>query len=146
MPSASFQHSLSVDATRDQVWKALMDPETWAHIGPVNKVWDPEFDGEILSGYQWSTEIGSRDFNGTANVIEHSAPDRYAIDLDAGEMAGTIDITLSDGNPTTDLDVTLDFRTKGMLSAMFWPIIKDAIGKGLPGQMEDFATTLSQGD
>ncbi len=143
MPSATFQHSLSVDAPREEVWAALQSPNTWENIGPVNRVWDPTFDGDFLTGYQWATEVAGRDFTGTANAIQHDEPHRYVIELDAGEMAGVISIDLGEGNPSTAIDVTLDFRSKGMLSAMFFPVIRSAIQNGLAQQMEDFAASLS---
>jgi hypothetical protein len=67
------------------------------------------------------------------------------IDLDAGEMAGKIDATLSDGNPGgTDIEVSIELRSKGMLSSLFFPAIKSAIGGGFPDQVEEMATALAQ--
>lgn len=142
MPSSSFEHSLEIDLPADQVWDALMLPETWQNIGPVEDVWDPEFDGETLIGYRWSTTVGGRAFTGTASAVSHERPTGYAIDLDAGEMAGRISIELAEKSPETEMRVRLDFRTKGMLSSMFFPLIRDAIAKGFPQQIEAFAARL----
>lgn len=146
MPSATYAHAMDVSATPDEVWTALMRPATWAQVGPVNEVWDPEYTGEALTGWKWSTDIGGRSFQGTAAAVDFEAPTKYATELDAGEMAGTITIELSGGNPTTHMDVTLDFRSKGMLSAMFFPVIKDAIGNGFAEQMDQFASTVEATD
>ena len=142
MPSASFAHAVSIDRPIAEVWTTLMVPETWANIGPVDEVWDPEFDGDTLIGYRWSTNVGGKAFRGTAMAVGHEAPTSYVVDLDAGEMAGRITIELSTRSPDTAMTVRLDFRTKGMLSSMFFPLIRDAIGSGFPKQIEDFAASF----
>jgi carbon monoxide dehydrogenase subunit G len=143
MPSSSFEHSIAVDAPIGRVWDALMLPDTWAAIGPVQEVWDPVFDGPTLVGYRWSTTVGSKAFNGTARAVAHDRPTSYATDLDAGEMAGRISIELVERSPETEMLVRLDFQTKGLLSSMFFPLIRDAIAKGFPQQIEDFAGAIA---
>lgn len=142
MPAASFRHSVTIAAPAHTVWERLMDAGTWENIGPVDRVWDPVHDGGVLTGYRWSTEVGGRRFEGTARTTGHEAPHHFSIDLDAGEMAGTITIDLLEGNPATAMEVVLDFRTKGILSSMFFPLIRDAIGSGFAGQIEEFAAGL----
>jgi carbon monoxide dehydrogenase subunit G len=144
MPAASFQHSVSIAAPIEMVWDALMRADTWENIGPVDRVWDPVHDGDgILTGYRWSTQVGGKRFEGIAESVFHDAPHRYVIDLDTGEVAGRIEIAMTGGNPATELTVTLDLRTKGVLSSMFFPLIRDAIGSGFPQQIEGFARSIA---
>lgn len=146
MPSATFSHSVHIGRTPDHVWDGLQDPEIWASVGPVQKVWDPRIEDGVLLDFKWSTEIGNKTYNGVGTALEHTRPGRYVIDLDAGEMAGKIDATLSDGNPGgTDIDVSIELRSQGMLSSLFFPAIKSAIGGGFPDQVDDMATKLAEG-
>jgi hypothetical protein len=38
--------------------------------------------------------------------------------------------------------VEITFRTKGMLSAMFFPAIRQALSTGFPQQIEDLVATI----
>jgi carbon monoxide dehydrogenase subunit G len=145
MPSATFSHSVHVDRPRAEIWDDLQDPEIWASVGPVQKVWDPRFEDGVLVGFKWSTNIGGRTYEGVGTALEHDRPDRYTLDLDAGEMAGKVGTSLEDSNPGgTDIDVSIELRSQGMLSSLFFPAIKSAIGSGFPDQVNDMATKLSE--
>ena len=50
--------------------------------------------------------------------------------------------TIAADNPDTDVTVEITFRTKGMLSAMFFPAIKQALSSGFPQQIEDLASAI----
>lgn len=144
MPNATFTHEVHVSRSQDEVWSVLQDPASWEAIGPVQDVWDPEHDDEgTLLGYSWATSIGGKQYDGTGETREHDRPSRFVIDLDAGEMAGTISVNLESGNPGgTDLKVDLDVRSQGMLSSVFFPAIRQAIGSGFPDQMDSFAAKI----
>ena len=61
-------------------------------------------------------------------------------------MVGTITVDLSDGNPGgTIVDVSIELRSKGLLSSMFFPLVSKAIGDGLPDQVKDMAVQLGGG-
>ena len=69
---------------------------------------------------------------------------RFQLVLDTSEMAGTITAELSPGNPGgTDAVVEIEIRSKGLLSSMFFPAIKNAIGSGFPQQVSDMGVRLS---
>ena len=63
--------------------------------------------------------------------------------LDTSEIAGDVIATIEAGNPSTDVTVEITFRTKGMLSAMFFPAIKQALSSGFSQQIEDLAAGIS---
>jgi uncharacterized membrane-anchored protein len=61
MPSATFSHSVDVDATPEQAWAALQDPQTWSKIGPVSDVTNPSYhDDGTLAGFDWVADIGGK--------------------------------------------------------------------------------------
>ena len=144
MPSATFSESVAINVDPPEVWDQLQEPDVWASLGPVQKVWDPIVEGGVLTGFTWSTDIGGKVYEGTGKVLNHNRPDRYQLLLDTSEMAGTITADLSPGNPGgTDAVVEIEIRSKGLLSSMFFPAIKNAIGSGFPGQVSDMGVRLS---
>jgi hypothetical protein len=50
--------------------------------------------------------------------------------------------TIAASNPRTNVTIEITFRTKGMLSAMFFPAIKAALSSGFPKQVEDITATI----
>jgi len=44
----------------------------------------------------------------------------------------------------TAITVTLEVRSAGLLSSMFFPVIATAIGNGLPKSVEEFAVGLAR--
>jgi carbon monoxide dehydrogenase subunit G len=146
MPSATFHHTATIDAPKEDVWDGLQDPDIWSAIGPVQKVWDPVVEDGVLMGFQWSTDIGGVVYEGTGTATVQERPDRYELVLDTSEMAGAITIELTDGDPRgTIVDVGLELRSKGLLSSMFFPLVSRAVGDGLPDQVDDLAAQLSAG-
>ena len=47
MPSATFTETVTIDADPANVWDQLQEPDVWASLGPVQKVWDPIIEDEI---------------------------------------------------------------------------------------------------
>ena len=143
MPSAVFHHSITVDAPPDAVWDRLQEPDIWRSVGPVQNLWDPTVEHGVLTGFQWSTNIGGVVYNGTGAAVNPARPHHYELKLDTSEMAGTIRVELAAGNPGgTEVDVALELRSKGLLSSMFFPLVSRAIGNGLPDQIEELAVRL----
>ena len=144
MPSATFSENVTIDADPSNVWDQLQEPDVWASLGPVQKVWDPIFDDGVLTGFTWSTDIGGKVYEGTGKAISHQRPDRYELLLDTSEMSGTITAELSAANPGgTEAVVAIELKSKGLLSSMFFPAIKNAIGSGFPQQVSDMGSRLS---
>jgi len=143
MPSAVFHHSITVDAPPDAVWDRLQEPDMWRSVGPVQNLWDPTIEDGVLTGFQWSTNIGGVVYNGTGTAVNPERPHHYELILDTSEMAGTISVELAEGNPGgTEVEVALELRSKGLLSSMFFPVVSRAIGNGLPDQIEELAVRL----
>jgi hypothetical protein len=145
MPSATFHESVAISAPPGAVWDKLQEPSVWQSIGPVQELWDPTFEDGVLIGFQWSTNIGGVVYDGTGTAVDHERPFRYELVLDNSEVAGSIavDLAESDSGSSTGIDVTLELRSKGLLSSMFFPLVSRAIGDGLPDQVRDLATLLN---
>lgn len=144
MPRASFTHHVAIPRASDEIWGELQVAETWSNIGPVEEVWDEVHDDAgHLERYRWSTSVGPRTYRGKA-IVAASVPGRLMrLDLDAGEVLGTLTTALSEnGDGTTHLEVTLEVVSRGALSTMFFPVVADAVGRGLPTQVEQFAQRL----
>ena len=146
MPKASFTHHAGITRSAKSVWERLQIGSTWSNIGPVEQVWNEEHDASgHLERYQWSTTVGPKTYQGKAIVIA-SEPDRLMrLALDAGEVVGTLTTTLSEnGDETTHLEVTLEIVSRGALSTMFFPVVADVVGRGLPSQVERFAGSFEE--
>ncbi len=144
MPSATFTEVVEIDAAPGDVWDRLQEPTIWASVGPVQKVWDPTIEGGVLQTFKWSTDIGGKVYKGDGKALDHTRPEHYKLLLDTSEMSGTISVDLSSGNPGgTTAVVAIEIRSKGLLSSMFFPAIKNAVGSGFPDQVADMGTELS---
>jgi carbon monoxide dehydrogenase subunit G len=149
MPSASSSHEVTVAQPADGLWQILQNADTWANIGPVERVWDPVHDAAgTLMSYRWSTTVAGRPYEGTAKTMAAEPPSSIQQELDGGEVAGVLTTRLSpNADPShTTITVHLEVSSRGALSAMFFPIIADAINRGLPDQVEEFAGRLSNPD
>lgn len=146
MPNASFTHRTVISQPADHVWARLQDAGTWANIGPVEEVWDEVHDESgHLQRYAWSTSVGPRAYRGHAQVIGSDPGSVMRLALDGGELAGTLTTTLSkNGDDATHIEVTLHVESRGTLSTMFFPLVAEVVGRGLPGQVEEFARSFDE--
>ncbi len=143
MPRASFTHQVIVPRSVDEIWARLQVAETWSNIGPVEDVWDAEHTDEgHLERYRWSTTVGPRSYQGRAKVIGSEPGHLMRLDLDATEVVGTLTTRLSENGAGTDLEVTLEVESRGTLSTLFFPVVSEAVGRGLPMQVERFAASF----
>jgi hypothetical protein len=143
MPAATFTHSVTTRSTVDDAWAALQEPQTWSNIGPVASVSDPRYtDDGVLTTFNWVADIGGKKYDGVATTTFYSAPERFELTMDTSELAGDVVATIEPGNPGCTVTVEITFRTKGILSAMFFPAIKQALATGFPRQIEDLVATI----
>ena len=144
MPRATFSHQAVTDASVDEVWQRLQLAETWANIGPVEDVVESvsRDDGQLES-FVWTTTVAMKHYTGTAAVSDAVYGERMTLDLDAREVAGTLETHLApNGNGTTIVTVTLEVVSRGTLSTLFFPVVSEAIARGLPTQVDEFANSL----
>lgn len=143
MPSATFSHTVAVEAEQPVAWDALQRPETWANIGPVSTVTNPAFaqDGTLIS-FDWVADLGGKSYPGVAQTTSHDKPHQFELTMDTSEIAGDVIAVVEPQDTGSLVTVEITFRTKGMLSAMFFPAIKQALASGFPQQIEDLAAGI----
>lgn len=143
MPQATFSHSVSVSAPAETAWDALQDPKTWSSIGPVSDVTNAAYsDDGTLESFDWVADIGGKKYDGEAVRGDYILNERFTMTLDTSEIAGDVIATIEPSGNDSDVTVEITFRSKGMLSAMFFPAIKQALASGFPQQIEDLAATI----
>lgn len=146
MPRASFSHNAPLSKPAAHVWAALQDAATWSGIGPVDDVWDATHDENgQLEGFSWSAHVGPTKYKGSAKVTVAAEPHHMKLHLESSELSGAL-IADIDENADAILMVTLEVVSKGAMASMFFPIIAEAIGRGLPQQVEEFAASLNSED
>lgn len=143
MPSATFSHTVQTDASAEAAWAALQDPNTWLSIGPVSSVSNPVLrpDG-TLAGFDWVADVGGKGYDGKAVGGDYEAPHRFTMTMDTSEIAGDVIASISESDETVEVAVQITFRTKGMLSSMFFPAIRTALSSGFPRQIEDLVASI----
>ncbi|MCP3995839.1 MAG: SRPBCC family protein [bacterium] len=145
MPSATFTHQATASTPAAAVWESLQNAETWANIGPVEGVHDAVHgeDGDLTS-FRWHTSVAARRYPGVAAVSEAQPQERMLLELDAREVVGSLEALLEpNGDGTTVITINLRVTSKGTLSTLFFPVVSEAIAKGLPRQVDEFARSLS---
>jgi len=144
MPAATFTHTATTHATIDEAWKALQNPDTWANIGPVASVSDPIYaDDGTLTAFSWVADLGGKKYDGGATTTTYVIPNNFELTMDTSEIAGDVVATLAAVDEGCDVTVVITFRTKGMLSAMFFPAIKSALASGYPQQIDDLVASVA---
>lgn len=144
VPSQTFSHSSSTTATIEEVWSALDRPETWEAIGGVDRVFDAEIDPEgRLQGFAFETVAGGKSYTGVASPHRRVEGETMAWNVKSSEIRGITEVDLDGDGETTTVTVTLHVESAGLLSAMFFPVIAGAIGKGLPGAVDGFVSGLA---
>ncbi len=143
MPAATFTHAVDSSSSTADAWAALQNPDTWCAIGPVASVSDPVHDGDgVLTSFKWVADLGGKSYPGIATTTSYQAPEQYELTMDTSEIAGDVVATIDPSEAGRIVTVTITFRTKGMLSAMFFPAIKQALASGFPQQVEDLVATV----
>ncbi|GIU91885.1 MAG: hypothetical protein KatS3mg011_0791 [Acidimicrobiia bacterium] len=138
-----FSHTtvLPVDAAR--VWEALQDPTTWEAIGGVDRITDVRRDREgRLMGYRFSSTIGRVSYAGVANTVRAEPGRLMEVEVASRDLDGSILIRLEPGEEDTKMSVTVQLRPKGLMAAMAFPAISAAVGRGLPANVEEFASRI----
>ena len=127
-----------------EVWSALDRPQTWEAIGGVDRVFDPEIDAEgRLQGFSFETVAGGKRYVGVATPHRRVAGEMMAWQIANSEVRGVTSVALSGDEHQTVITVTLEVRSAGFLSSMFFPVIAKAIGSGLPRSVDEFAAALA---
>lgn len=140
MPRDEFTHTATAEAPADVVFAALDEPETWEQIGGVDRVTDYVVDTEgRLQGFSFEVRAAGRNYLGSATPHERIDGELMVWNVDAPEVRGTTTVALRPVEASTEVTVTLEVESKGLLATMFFPVVAAAIGSGLPRSVDEFA-------
>jgi carbon monoxide dehydrogenase subunit G len=141
-------HRVEVAATPETLWASLQKPESWARIGGVSKVDQPSFDanGEV-TGYRFTVELGGNSHTGSATRAAAEPPRRLSMKLESDQLGGQIEVELEPAGDIPDsrrtaITVSMTVQSKGMMTAMLFPVISGAIASGFNESVEQFAEGL----
>jgi carbon monoxide dehydrogenase subunit G len=143
VPSQTFSHRALTTATPEEVWEQLDQPRTWEAIGGVDRVFDPEVDGEgRLRGFSFDTVAAGRKYVGEARPHQRVEGEVMAWDIENPEIRGVITVAVRPAESGTEIRVTMEVHSVGFLSSMLFPVIATAIGSGLSKTVDEFAHEL----
>jgi len=147
VPSKSFHHTAVASAPIDDVWAALDQPQTWESIGGIDRVVDSNIDADgRLRGFSFDTVVAGVPYRGKATPAGREEGRLISWNIENAEIAGTITVTLLAEDSETTITVALTVESKGMLAAMFFSAVSKAIGTGLPGSVDAFASSFGGPD
>lgn len=144
VPKDSFTHTAKVFAPVEEVWRALDRPETWEHIGGVDRVFQPDIDHEgRLRGFAFEVVAAGKRYIGRATPLDREHQRLMGWHVDTEEIMGETSVVLASADGFTSITVTLEVESKGLLSTMFFPVIASTIGGGLPRSVDEFAARFN---
>jgi hypothetical protein len=122
------------------VFAALDEPSTWEEIGGVDRVLDPVIDSEgRLQGFTFEVRAAGKNYVGAASPHERMEGELMSWRVETTEVRGITRVALKPVDAGTEITVTLEVESKGLLSAMFFPVIASTIGSGLPRSVDEFS-------
>lgn len=143
MPSESFSHTAITPATRENVWNALDDPDTWNAIAGVERVHQPVIDKEgRLRGFLFDTVVSGIAYEGRATPHAREEGRLMSWNITNSQITGQIRVELSEASDGTLLTVAVDLASASLLAGMFFGAIAKVVGDGLPETVETLAARL----
>ena len=164
MPTATFTHQAMAAASALMVFESLQHAATWMRLGVMDEVSDEVRRDERLVSFGWTASVGGTKHKGTARVTTAEPGNRMVLSLNSAEVEGELEVLIGESGaslppkggvarraeggvggsskaigPTSVLLVTLTARPRGFVASMFWGKISDALGRGLPARVEEFA-------
>jgi len=107
-------------------------------------VFDPTIDEEgRLRGFSFDTVAAGRRYVGVATPHRREEGRLMSWHIQNSEIRGTTTVEIEAEESGTNVSVTLEVESRGILSGMFFPVIATAIGNGLPTAVDEFAAGLS---
>lgn len=145
MAQDSFTHTAVAPAPLSDVWDALDQPSTWEAIGGVDRVLDPSIDEDgRLRGFEFEVLAGGRRYSGRATPMSREHHRLMSWSVQTAEVSGVTSVALAPDTTGTRITVRLDVESKGVLAAVFFPMITATIGSGLPHSVDRFAEGFAQ--
>ena len=119
--------------------------ETWEQIGGVDRVTEAIIDDDgHLRGFMFESKAGGMAYKGQATPNDREEMTTMGWSIETSELRGITRVDLEDIETGTQITVSLDVESVGMLASLFFPVIAAAIGNSLPGAVEEFAAGFEQ--
>ena len=136
-------HRVLAPAEPARVWRGLQRPESWGRIGGVSNVEQPTFDeaGDI-TGYRFTVELGGNSHFGVARRSGATPGSRVSMTIDTDLLGGEIDVELEPAGDQTAVTVAMTVESKGLVTAMLFPVIAGAIASSFNEAVTLFAIGL----
>jgi carbon monoxide dehydrogenase subunit G len=143
VPRQTFMHRVLAPAEPARVWRGLQRPESWSRIGGVSNVEQPTFDevGDI-TGYRFTVELGGNSHFGVARRSGGAPGSRVSMTIDTDLLGGEIDVELEPADGQTAVMVAMTVESKGLMTAMLFPVITGAIASGFNEAVTRFTKGL----
>lgn len=123
------------------MFAALEEPATWEQVGGVDRVFDPVIDQDgRLQGFSFEVRAAGKNYIGSATPHDRRDNELMSWRVDTTEVMGVTSVALESVDGGTEIEVTLEVESKGLLSTMFFPVIAATIGSGLPRSVDEFAS------
>lgn len=115
------------------------DPETWASISGIDRVREPKFQDGRLIGFAFDTNVAGRAYAGIATPASRVEGESISWRIQNSEIKGVVGVELTPVDQKTEIGVALHVESNGMMSRMFFPVIANVVGNGLPKTVDEFA-------
>lgn len=142
MPEDTFHHRTTAAASPDRIWAELQRAATWQGFGLMETVTGEVVEDGHLRSFSWSAVAAGTRHEGSARVVAADAGKHMTLALEAREVGGEIRVDLAPEGFGASVTVTLTARSRGMLAGLFWGVIRDALRRAFPTQVEDFAAAF----
>ena len=144
MPSATYSHSTTTDASLDEAWLALQQPGLWAQLAGLSEVTDTAFlDDGTLQSFRFVVAVAGQKYRGDATTISHSVNEDIALRVVSSELEGTLAVTLEPADHSTELTVNIALTPKSFLATIFFPAISSAVGNGMAELVDALALEMA---
>ena len=144
MPTEAFRATATTNTDPAGAWEAMQQPEAWEGIAGVERVTGPEFHADgSLARFRFEAEVGGKSYPGVAEVAESAPARSMTLQLATSELAATVGLALQDVDGGTEITIELTIRTSTFMASLFFPLVADVIGRGLPTAAEDFARRIA---
>lgn len=144
MPSQTFTHREVAPISPAQAWAALQKVETWGEIGGVISVTDAVVDEAGLSGYQFTAEAAGTRYHGRAQRLAAIPEGQMTMGIETEQLTGRISVTLAEAGGGTAVGLTMEMSSRGMMTAMLFPVIAGSVGRGFPAVASRFVASLAE--
>ena len=144
MPSQTFSHRALSTAPAHEVWAGMDDVETWKEIPGVDRIVASETDESgHLESFTFEATIGGRAYRGQARRRDRVEGEHISWDIISPDISGAIAVDLESTDAGTAITVALTLTVEGFLASMFFPVITQALGRGFPEAVTEFAAGFS---